>query len=78
MAVTESNGLSVTAVTSLRPIAAHVQYMTTRASPSIKGEGAMFWRKSAIFTMDCAAVCAGLLIASPFFLILASPFIVGF
>jgi hypothetical protein len=28
--------------------------------------------------MDCAAVCAGLLIASPFFLILASPFITGF
>ena len=38
----------------------------------------MSWRKSAIFTMDCAAVCAGLLIASPFFLILASPFIAGF
>ncbi len=34
----------------------------------------MSWRKSAIFTMDCAAVCAGLPIASPFFLILASPF----
>jgi hypothetical protein len=38
----------------------------------------MSWRKSTIFTMDCAAVCAGLLIASPFFLILASPFIADF
>ncbi len=38
----------------------------------------MSWRKSTIFTMDCAAVCAGFLIASPFFLVLASPFITGF
>ncbi len=38
----------------------------------------MSWRKSTIFTMDCAAVGVGLLIASPFFLILASPFITGF
>ena len=77
-AVTGQSARRVTVVTSLRPIAAHVQYMTTRDSPSIKGEGTMFWRKSTIFTMDCAAVCAGLLIASPFFLILVSPFIAGF
>lgn len=34
--------------------------------------------KSTIFTMDCMAVVAGLLIASPFALILAAPFIGGF
>lgn len=38
----------------------------------------MFWRKSTIFTMDGAAACAGLPIASPFFPILAAPFIAGF
>ena len=38
----------------------------------------MFWRKSTIFTMDCAAVLVGLMIAAPFFLILVSPFITGF
>ena len=38
----------------------------------------MSWRKSTIFTMDCAAVLVGLMIAAPFFLILASPFIAGF
>ncbi len=38
----------------------------------------MSWQKSKIFTLDCAAVIAGLLIAAPFFLILASPFIAGY
>ncbi len=38
----------------------------------------MSWQKSAIVTMDCFAVIAGFLIASPFFLILASPFLVTY
>ncbi len=38
----------------------------------------MFWQKSAIVTMDCFAVMTGLLIASPFLLILASPFLVTY
>ena len=38
----------------------------------------MSWRDYAIFTMDCAAVTAGLLIAAPFVLILVSPFITGY
>jgi hypothetical protein len=38
----------------------------------------MSWRDCTIFTLDCAAVAAGLLIASPFVLILVSPFIVQF
>ncbi len=38
----------------------------------------MFWQKSAIATMDCLAVMTGLLIASPFLLILASPFLVSY
>ena len=35
----------------------------------------MSWQKSTIFTIDCAAAFAGALIAAPFFLILASPFL---
>ena len=38
----------------------------------------MFFQKSAIVTMDCIAVMAGFLIAAPFFLILASPFLVTY
>ncbi len=38
----------------------------------------MFWQKSAFVTMDCFAVMVGLLIASPFLLILASPFLVTY
>ncbi len=38
----------------------------------------MSWRDCTIFTVDCAAVTAGLLIAAPFVLILASPYIVQF
>jgi len=38
----------------------------------------MFWQKSAIVTLDCFAVMAGLLIASPFLLILASPFLMTY
>ncbi len=47
-------------------------------APQATGYGTMSWRKSTNFTMDCAAVFAGHLIASPFFLILASPFLTGF
>jgi len=38
----------------------------------------MSWHKSTIFTLDCLAAVAGLMIASPFALILAAPFIGGF
>ncbi len=38
----------------------------------------MFWQKSAFITMDVFAVIAGLLIATPFVLILASPFLVTY
>ena len=38
----------------------------------------MFWRKSTIYTLDFIAIVVGLLIATPFVLILASPFITGF
>lgn len=38
----------------------------------------MSWQNSAIVTMDCVAVVAGLLMASPFLLILASPFLVTY
>ncbi len=38
----------------------------------------MSWRKNAIFAVDCAAVLAGLLIAAPFVLMLASPFLVSY
>ena len=38
----------------------------------------MSWRKNAIFVVDCAAVLVGVLIAAPFVLILASPFLVSY
>ncbi len=38
----------------------------------------MSWQKSAIVTMDLFAVIVGLLIAAPFVLILASPFLVTY
>ena len=38
----------------------------------------MIWRKSTTFALDCIAVAAGLAIATPFVLILTSPFIVGY
>lgn len=34
----------------------------------------MFWRKSAIVTIDCLACLVGLLMAAPFVLILLAPF----
>ena len=36
----------------------------------------MTWRKSAIYAIDCLAVLVGTLIAMPYVLILASPFLV--
>ena len=38
----------------------------------------MSWQKSTIVTMDCFAVVAGLVMALPFLLILASPFLVAY
>ena len=38
----------------------------------------MFWRKSTIYALDCIAILAALAIASPFILMLTSPFIAGF
>jgi len=38
----------------------------------------MFWRKSTIYALDCIAIVAGLAIATPFVLILTSPFIVSY
>jgi hypothetical protein len=47
-------------------------------APDQEGVETMFLQKSAIVTMDCIAVMAGLLMASPFLLILASPFLVTY
>ena len=38
----------------------------------------MFWRKFSITTIDCLAALAGILLATPFVFILASPFVGGF
>jgi hypothetical protein len=38
----------------------------------------MYWQKSAMVTMDCVAVITGLMMATPFLLILASPFLVTY
>ena len=38
----------------------------------------MYWRKATTFMIDCAAILAAALIATPFVFILASPFMGGF
>lgn len=38
----------------------------------------MTWRNCTTFTMDCVAVLAGALIASPFVLILSWPLLIDF
>ncbi len=47
-------------------------------TPQPTGDGTMSWRKNAIFAVDCAAVLVGVLIAAPFVLMLASPFLVSY
>jgi hypothetical protein len=47
-------------------------------APSAEGVEIMSWQKSAMVTMDCFAVMAGLLMALPFLLILTSPFLVSY
>ncbi len=42
------------------------------------GDRTMSWQKSAVFTIDCVATFIGLLLALPFVLILASPFLVSY
>jgi hypothetical protein len=69
---------NVTTVTSQCHPAPYILYRTTGNGPDEVGAEIMSWQKSAIVTMDCFAVIAGLLIASPFFLILASPFLVTY
>ena len=61
----------------MRP-APYIRYRTTGDGPHEEGAEIMFWQKSAIVTMDCFAVMIGLLIASPFLLVLASPFLVTY
>ena len=36
-----------------------------------------YWRKSTLFALDFLAVLVGALIAAPFVLVLASPFVAG-
>ncbi len=38
----------------------------------------MSWQKSAVFIVDCVATVIGLLLALPFVMILASPFLVSY
>ncbi len=42
------------------------------------GDRTMSWQKSAVFTVDCIATFIGLLLALPFVMILASPFLVSY
>ncbi len=46
--------------------------------PHTEGVETMSWQKSAMMTMDFLAVIIGLLIATPFLLILTSPFLVSY
>ena len=36
-----------------------------------------YWRKGTVFALDCLAILAGALIAAPFVIVLATPFING-
>ena len=38
----------------------------------------MSWQKSTVFTVDCLATIIGVLLALPFVMILASPFMVSY
>ena len=72
----------MTIVTSQSRPAPYIQITRTgdgsQDGPRKIGEKIMFWQKSAIVTMDVFAVIVGLLIAAPFVLILASPFLVTY
>ncbi len=69
---------SVTTITSRFRRSPYIDYRTTGDGPHRKGVETMSWHNSAKVTMDCVAVVAGLLMASPFILILASPFLVTY
>ena len=56
----------------------YIHYTTTGDGPRENGVETMSWHNSAKVTMDCVAVVTGLLMASPFLLILASPFLVTY
>ncbi len=68
----------MTTVTSQILPAPYIHYRTTGDGPHEEGVEIMSWQKSANVTMDCFAVMIGLLMASPFLLILASPFLVTY
>ncbi len=54
-------------------------YQERRARPlQASGDRTMSWQKSAVFTVDCMATFVGLLLALPFVMILASPFMVSY
>ena len=44
---------------------------------SSQGEETMIMRKMAVYGADCFAVAMGVLIAAPFFLVMAAPFFTG-
>jgi hypothetical protein len=68
----------VTTITSrFRPLP-YVDYRTTGDGPQQKGVATMSWHNSAKLTIDCVAVVTGLLMATPFLLILASPFLITY
>jgi len=69
---------SVTTVTAQFGDAPYILYRTTGDGPHQKGVEIMSWQSSAKLTIDCVAITAGLLMASPFFLILASPFLITY
>jgi hypothetical protein len=68
----------VTTITSRFRRLPYINYRTMGDGPQQKGVEIMSWHKSATLTIDCVAVMTGLLMASPFLLILASPFLVTY
>ena len=56
----------------------YILYRTTGDGPHQMGVEIMSWQSSAKFTIDCVAITTGLLMAAPFLLILASPFLITY
>lgn len=68
----------MTTITAQIAEAAYILYRTTGDGPHQKGVEIMSWQSSAKLTIDCVAITAGMLMATPFLLILASPFLITY
>jgi hypothetical protein len=64
----------VAKLTFFPPVMGHPRAMMIESGQGVE---TMMIRKMAVYGADCFAVVMGLLIAAPFFLVMAAPFVVG-